>query len=171
MAHEFHYKKSLAIDESQLDREWLEQPENYAEVAEEVADAKLVYDNLKIKFEKLKGERAIDIRTKPTEFGIKVKLTNDIVDNQLVTLPELVKLQMRLNKARYKLNKLQGAEIAWQQRKSALTKLTELYVTGYYSELRGASLPREKTKDFGRNRSEEKTAKALKKKKRKSKGE
>lgn len=127
-------KEDLRIDEDALDREWLSQPELYLEYGEKLADAKEAEGNLKLAVERERAVAYLDISKNPVSYGLNEKPTKDAILATVSGLEEVQEVENDYNEAKKISSRLNSAVLAFEQRKSSLTKLTDLYLAGYYSE-------------------------------------
>jgi hypothetical protein len=125
----------LAIDENQLDVEWLGQAELYYTYAAKLSDAIASMDEAKADFELTQAELAKDIREDPGKYDLG-KVTDKSVEATVIMQKEYQEAQAAVNTAKHRVGVLKAAVDALDQRKKALEKLVELRLANYYSEPR-----------------------------------
>lgn len=123
----------LEIDELKLERELKIQAPMVRTWSENLAEAQAKYDEAKATLEVSDAELSIAIRKDPEKFGID-KVTESTISALITTHPEHKINQKRLIQARYNLDLAKAAVNGLQDKKRALTLLTDLYVHNYYSE-------------------------------------
>ena len=121
------------IDELHLDKELKIQARMVRYWSEQVAEAQAEYDTAKSNLATVEAELGLAIRKRPESYGIE-KVNNDVVNACIIVHPEYKIASKRLIKARYELDVRKAATAALQDKKRALTLLTELYIHQYYNE-------------------------------------
>lgn len=141
-----NYNDDLIIDKYSLDDMLEKQPVIYMRYQEKSKEKQKNVDDLKIEIDIIKN----DLKTKEGELFVKYKnlkidgkTPNDSVVNGMVLMDEsrkkifekMIKKQKEYNKAVYDYGILDAAVKSFEQRKKSLEKLTELYISGYYSSV------------------------------------
>ncbi len=130
-----NYRKDIVIDETDLAKEWLEQPSLFLYYAEAHADAIDLRDKKKADMEyayareyaKIKDNWQEYFDSKPTEAAIKEFILNS-EDYQAAEKSYL--------NANRDVNVLLAAKTAFEHRKRALENLVSLKISGFHSEPR-----------------------------------
>jgi Cdc6-like AAA superfamily ATPase len=134
-----NYEEEIKIDVDALDLEWRDQPVLMMTYARQAAEARRHLDQMKEKIELVKAELDREIRTKPERYGIE-KITENAVQNTIITLPEFKKASKILLDAKFDADIAQSAVIAISQRKDALENLVRLHGQQYFA---GPKVPRD----------------------------
>lgn len=127
------YRDDLEIGKHNLDEEWENQPLLFAKWAEEEVEAQFQRDKKK---EQLELERAkIDsaIRKNPMAFGID-KVTEAAIQNVILQTKSYQKISNDYLDAVKNSKILSVARESFDQRKKALEKLTDLFLSNYWAE-------------------------------------
>lgn len=127
------YKEELFIDKFGLDEEWLQQPGRFMKWAEMAADAVYARDKAKEKLEYVEAELDAEARSDWDTHCPGIKMTNDGVVAWVRIQPLYREAVDALNVATRTMNIMTAAKSAFEQRKKALEKLTELFIAGHYS--------------------------------------
>ncbi len=123
--NEYNYAEDLAIDPDQLDEAWLNQPGLYMKYAQ--AHAQAVLDKDKV-WERLKIRRSQLIKeAKETGAGNATLQEAYYRDHK-----DHIALKDELIQAEYDCSILQGACIAFSNRKAALENMVRLWIAEYY---------------------------------------
>lgn len=123
----------LEIDELRLDKELKIQAKMVRHWSEVVAERQAQYDSSKAALEITDAEISQSVRKNPESFGIE-KVNNDAVKEAVLTHPDHKIAQKKVIKARYELDVAKAAVSGLQDKKRALSLLTELFIRDYYSE-------------------------------------
>ena len=126
-------KDILEIDKFSLDKEWERQSILYMEWAEKVAEKQLHRDKMKFNLEYVKANLDYQIRSSPEKYGI-VRVTEASIQNAIINQPEYIAAKDKFIKAEYDLSLAQSIKEALHHKKKALENLTQLWLSGYYSE-------------------------------------
>jgi len=129
------WTKFVQIDVFALDKNWLEQPEKYMEVAEQAADARAEVDACKIYLENLQAALDNKIRRDPQMYGLD-KITEGGVSTAIKRFKSYKKAQQSLLDAKKKSGKLDAVLSALDHRKKALENLVFLQGQNYFSKPR-----------------------------------
>lgn len=129
------YKEEIAIDVDALDKEWSNQPTRFCEWAEKEVDAQFERDRAKEKLDLVKAEVDSAIRKNPKTYGINAeKITEMAISNAIIQdkryKEALSGYLEKVKKARI----LGVAREAFDHRKRALEKLTDLFLSQYWSD-------------------------------------
>lgn len=129
------YIKDLEINEHKLDQEWLRQPSVYMAYSEAAVMAEDERDRAKRALEVAVAEADQSIRKAALDAGEKV--TEAVVANRVTLHPMVDAAERRFLEANTKAKLLAAAPRAFDQRKKALEKLSELFIAGYFSAPKG----------------------------------
>jgi len=132
------FKEELAIDPNALDVEWVEQPTQFFNVAEQAAEARREVDRAKLALEVTEATLDNDIRSNPAKYGLP-KVTETALKSAMHLTEEYQEAQKALSEAQYEKAMLDAATQAWDQRKRALENLVSLHGQSYFA---GPSVPR-----------------------------
>jgi hypothetical protein len=127
------FKKDLEIDQFSLDSEWRDQPLRYAEWAEKAVDASFQYDKAKERLDVARADLDQKIRKEPAKYGIE-KFTEGAVSAAIANNKDFQKQNEEVLEAKRNKMLLDIAPIAFEHRKRALEKLTDLFLSKYYAE-------------------------------------
>ncbi len=130
-------KLDLSINLDQLDVDWASQPNQMWVWSQHAADAQLVVDDMKAALALTEAELDKLIRDAPGDFGIN-KLNNDIVKYTIIRQKDYKDAVSDLNKAKHRAAIIDAAVSGLVDKKRALTKITDLQISVYYSEMRHA---------------------------------
>jgi hypothetical protein len=137
--HILDYDKDIAIDETALDVEWLEQPRLMLRYTTHAAAAKQQLDEAKEKLDIVTAKLDADIRTSPGDYGIS-KLTESAIQGAITLSTVYQDALQTYNKTRYEHEMAQAAVRAMDQRKTALENLVRLLTASYFA---GPQVPRD----------------------------
>ena len=124
--------ENLPIDPSMLDEEWLNQPLLFDEAQQEAADAQKIRDELKDQLAQLEAEKGADIRGNFDKYGFAKAPTVQAVIDKLLVDTDIQELKKELNESQYNVNVANNTVRSLEMRKSALAKLTDLWIINYY---------------------------------------
>lgn len=128
------YQEELLISKFELDEEWLKQPGRFMKWAEMAADSVYARDKAKEKLEYVEAELDAVARSEWDVNCPGIKMTNDGVIAWIRVQPMYRESVDALNVATRTMNLMLAAKAAFEQRKKALEKLTELFIAGHYSK-------------------------------------
>lgn len=134
MKNKIDPERDFQIDENNLDSEWIGQPRLYFRYASGVADARRDLDECKSDLEVTKAElyRKISGCEDPAVYGLK-KTTEAAIASAIVEQDSCREAQGAVVEARHRLDVLSAAVAALDHRKTALTKLVDLFLANYFS--------------------------------------
>lgn len=129
-------KEILKIDRNVLHIEWERQSQLYLEWAEKWAQAVFRRDRLKNKLDLVRARLYAEIKKNPQEYGIdpNTRLTDSYVESIILQNSQYSKVYNLYIEAIRKVNSYAALKEALQHRKKALEALTQLYLTGYFSQ-------------------------------------
>jgi len=128
-----NFKEDLVIDQYSLDKEWMNQALLYADWAEKSVTAAFEYDKAKERLDVTKAELDMNIRKDPSSFGIE-KVTEGSIQSTITSNLIYQEANNKLLEAKRDAKLLEVAKDSFEHRKKALEKLTDLFLSKYYSE-------------------------------------
>ncbi len=123
----------VSIDEYQLDREWVIQPELVYEWAVAAADARREMDAAKARLEVVKADLSLKMRSDPQSYGLP-KTTDAAVTSAVTVADECVEAVNAYHVARHRYELIQAGLAALENRKKALENLVSLHLSNYYAQ-------------------------------------
>lgn len=123
------------VDENDLEREWIEHPRAYHHHALLLAEARNKVAEAKAEFELVQAELDHKVRLHPDNYGLE-KLTEKVVEAAVLRQPEYQVAQQVFLRARYDESVVQAAVDALDHKRTALSRLVELYLNDYNSQPR-----------------------------------
>lgn len=126
------FKKDLEIAKHELDKEWINQPILFVEWAEQAVNASFVKDKAKERLDLTRAEVDFKIRSNPSKYGIE-KITESVVTNTIITSKEYKAANDNYLNAIKEAKILDVAREAFDHKKKALERLTDLFLAGYWS--------------------------------------
>ena len=144
------FKKDIKIDPLDLVAEWEHQPEMFhdykVEHAKAVRERDILISQIDRKareIEILRAETDLKIRENPSNYGIE-KITENTIHATVLSQETVKKayeqyfdMKEKLAGLDYEVNALDSAYWAFVQRKTALEKITALYLSEYYATKMG----------------------------------
>lgn len=127
------YKEDIKIDIDQLDQEWIKQAGLYQHYAKQEATALYERDQLIDSLALLQAQLDGDIRTNPEKFGITGKPTEAAILNKIKQQEAYTEANSCVMKSTCKAKIIGSAVRAFDHKKKALEKLTDLYLSGYWA--------------------------------------
>lgn len=131
-------KNDLEIDIYRLEDEWSNQPLLVQEYSEKLAKARKELEELENHLELVKAKVGKAVRTDPESYGID-RITVDAVNSEITMSKEYQSTLSEIVDKRYQVDLLKGMISALDNRKKALEKQVELFLTGYFSNPRLSS--------------------------------
>ena len=126
------FKRKMEVDKNMLDVQWEEHAEIYFQYVEISSACSQVIDGLKDELSVAEAEKDFKLRSNPDKYGIE-KVTNDVVKAFVAKDKKLAEKRQEIQEWMYYDRILRGALTSIEHRKRALTKLSDLYIAGYYS--------------------------------------
>lgn len=127
------YADDLLIEQYELDVEWLKQPMyfmKWSEVAENaISERDQAREEMTIEVAKLE----LAMRANPEKYGID-KVTDKSIDAAIKASEKYSKLSSQFQEKAKKAKILSAARDAFEHRKTALSKLTDLFLSNYFSQ-------------------------------------
>lgn len=141
----------LNIDESRLNRECVRLPNQYRQVAFQLAETDRDIAEAEAERDVRKAELALKIRNSPAEFGME-KVTEDCLKQIIVANPRIQKLEAKIRTLRHKQSMEKALVAGLEVKKRSLTNLVELHSAGYFAEVRMSGQGRESLDKISRER-------------------
>ncbi len=132
------YEADIAIDETALDIEWLDQPRLMLKYCKHAARARRIMDRTKEALEVCKAQVDKHVRTDPEKFGI-MKLTEATVQGAILLHEDYIDAMSKYIDTKYEYEVASLALRSFEQRKSALENLVRLHGMSYFA---GPTSPR-----------------------------
>ncbi len=126
-------EQDLTIDKENLDFECIDQPQRFMKWSKKFADAVRERDLAKRQCSVIRSQINADIRVRPAEYGIDSKVTEGAITATLEMVEDVVNAEKAVIDSQYDVNIYSGAKEAFDQRKSMLERLINLYISGYWS--------------------------------------
>lgn len=139
----------LKVDLNQLDDEWVKQPNIYYEAASQASDARKDYEEARNDLEVVKAELDKAIREDPESYGVG-KLTEAIVTQTIVRQKEYKRACQEVVNTRHAMDVANAYVGALDHKKTALTKLVDLFLSNYFSKPQASKGAKEKMEDVER---------------------
>lgn len=125
----------LGIDLNELHIQCAKQPDLYGQFAEQLADAKRDHDEAEAELKRVVAELDKRIRSKPHKFDLPEKITEKMVESTIILQDEYQEAQKNVIAAKHQVNLLSGETTRLEHRKRMLTKIVDLRLNDYYSEV------------------------------------
>lgn len=122
----------VEIDPYTLDKEWTRQPDLIKRWGIKLADAEEKVERLKSELKITAAELNVSIRESPEMYGLD-KCTEAAIANQVLVQAPYKQAVSKLNEARHELGIVEAACEALDHRRTALAKLSDLWMADYYS--------------------------------------
>ena len=123
----------LNIDELNLDKECINQPTRYFEFANKLANARNALDEARGDYDVTEAEISKRIRDNPAKFGLEAKTTETAIKAAVAVQPTLKVALQAVNEAKHRVDILQAAVTALDQRKRMLVLLVDMRGQDLYS--------------------------------------
>lgn len=127
------YKEDIQIDIDQLDQEWIKQASLYQYYAKQEATALYERDQLVDALALMQAKLDGDIRLNFGAHGFESKPTETAILNSIKQNPIYTEANSLVMKATCKAKIIGSAVRAFDHKKKALEKLTDLYLSGYWA--------------------------------------
>lgn len=128
------------LDETQLDKAWLDQARHFLEASLAVADRRADCDRAKALIDSVTAEVCLEIRKSPDEFDLD-KATDKGVEAAATCNVRVKKAQEKYIVAKHALDRAVAVVNALEHRKRALENLVSLFGMNYYAD------PKARTKE------------------------
>jgi hypothetical protein len=131
----------FAIDQNNLDSEWVNQPKLCRRYSERLADAQRDLEQAETKLEVVDAD--LDYRIRKKAGSGEKKPTEAAIKNQLIRSIEHIEAVAKIQKLRHRVGILRAAVKTVDHRKTALENLVDLRLADYFSEPRVRKTNRE----------------------------
>ncbi len=122
-------RDALAISKTDLDNEWVAQPQTFHEIADHLAMSISYRDEAKDELKDLEAE--LDGIIRADAASEERKVTNDAVKAQIREDKKFKALSVKLIQLTRDVNQLSALKESWIMRRYALQDLTSLHISGY----------------------------------------
>jgi hypothetical protein len=133
-----NYDEDLRIDRDQLEIEWEKQPMIYFYWAQKEAEALEAKDRASQKLNIVQAEMDAKIRSNPSAYNLPEKTTETAIKYTLINTEQYLEAQNDLIEKNKTVRILSAAVKAFDHKKTGLSKLSELWLGGYWSTAGGA---------------------------------
>ena len=142
-------KSFLKIDPFALDKEWLNQPSLYMDMAEKAANARKDYDEAKRELDLVEAALFAKVRKSPLKYDLPEKPTEGACRSHVLTMPAYSDAFKEVVEAKHRLDIYSAAVVALEHRKRALTLLVELHgQSAVWVSARKKLTPKRTTSDY-----------------------
>ena len=121
------------LDQNELDKEWVRQPELYYRYATELSETRHELEKLKAEKELTIAELDRDVRRNPQQFGLE-KTTETTVQNTIVVQRRYQEVNDAFLKALHAVDVCKVAVDTLDHRKKALENSVSLWLANYFSK-------------------------------------
>ncbi len=126
------YREDLKIDQNNLHREWESQPMLFMKWAEASVQAQFERDEAKSRLDVCRAKLDGEIRANPGNYGIE-KITEAAIQSAITLHKDYSTANSNYINSVQSAKILDAAREAFDHKKKALEKITDLYISGYYS--------------------------------------
>lgn len=147
------YNEDLTIDKNALEIEWEKQAAIYFYWAEKEAEALEAKDKASQRLDIVQAEMDAKIRSNPSAYNLPEKTTETAIKYTLINTEQYLEAQNDLIEKNKTVRILSAAVKAFDHKKTGLSKLSELWLGGYWSTAGGA--PREMKENINQRKGEE----------------
>ena len=126
--------KDLSVDKHALDEELVAMPQLVMLYNEWVAEAYEQRDHLKNLLDLERAKLDAAVRSNPTGYGIKEKVTESAISSVIIQSEKIVDLQNQIIQSQKELNVLSGARDAVRNKGIVLENLVKLRLAEYYTD-------------------------------------
>lgn len=123
----------FGIDSLQLELEWQNHPQMVINAAQVAADRQRDFDFAKQNAEYESSRLKNDVRSNPGDY-INGKVTESSIDDAVTAHPDYRLAQKAMIEAKHAMNLADGTSLALEHKKSALSKMVDLWIHEYYSD-------------------------------------
>ena len=142
------------LDQHRLDEEWVNQPKLYHRYAEQLADAREMWEKAKAakdladdELKKMEAEIDLDVRKRFSDYGFEKRPTEPAIANTVLVSPQREDYQQKVYQARrriiatkHRVDVLESVVSAFDHRKKSLESFVQLFLANYYSQPRGRAM-------------------------------
>ena len=127
-----NYREDILIDRFNLEVEWESHTHKFINYMEQEVEAQDIRDQLERRLELVRAEMDDLIRSKPGKYGIE-KVSETAIKSAIIKSKQYREAEGEYLKALKRTRLLSGVMKAMEHRKRALSDLTSLQISGYYS--------------------------------------
>jgi len=140
---DLEYLKDIEIDRHNLTEEWLDQGTRYLRWGVASVEASYLRDQIADEIDTVKAEVEEDIRNRPEKHGIENSSktgapTEAAIKMGVLKHKDVIDVKERFNEAKRMAALMAVGERAMNNRKTALERITDLEITGYNADPKGA---------------------------------
>ena len=128
------FVEDLKLDQHGLDFEWLRQASLFQQYAVLYADLASFRDEAKEDLQRIDGEIFLDVRENYGKYDLDTKPTEATIKSVVLLDPDHIAAFKKYNEANRRMMIVQGAKTALEHKKSALERLSALYMSGYWAD-------------------------------------
>ncbi len=139
------YEEDMELDQHGLDFEWLRQSSLYLKYSVLYADLASYRDEAKEELQRIDAEIDLEIRADWNSFGFETKPTEGAIRAVILQDDRHINASKAHINALREVNIVQGAKVALDHKKSALERLSTLYLSGYWADPR---IPKEAKDEY-----------------------
>lgn len=147
------YEEDLKIDKNALEIEWEKQADIYFYWAKKEAEALEERDRANQRLNIVQAEMDAKIRSNPFAYGLSEKTTETAIKNTLVNSKEYLTAENDVIEKNKIVRVMSAAVKSLDHKKTGLSKLSELWLGGYWSTMGGA--PKEMKETINNKRGED----------------
>ena len=125
------YKDDIKINRFALDTEWEQHPSKFLEWAEKSVEAQFEKDKTKDQLDLVRAQIDLEIRN---GLGEGKKATESAISNLVILDPRYQEASKKYREAVNDAKILDVAKDAFEHKKKALEKMTDLWISGYWSD-------------------------------------
>jgi len=129
----------LAVDKHDLDNEWVGHCTLVMKWTERAVRAKREWDRAKNQLELVRAELNLDMRGKPSKYGLPTKPAEKHFESAIVAERSYRDAQKRVINTKFRSDLAQGVVNGLEHRKRTLENLVRLHLSGFYSEPKAGS--------------------------------
>ena len=149
-------RKVVDIDEYQLDKECVNLPTDILKYSSILAKKKRNYDSAKSNLENVEAKLQMEIREDPSKFGLD-KVTENAIKSALVLNEDYKKAKEQVLQAKYEMDVSQAVVNALEAKKKSLAMLVDLYLVGYFSEMKADPVSKQAVEEVIKNKVRKRT--------------
>ena len=142
---EIDYEQDMELKQHGLDFEWLRQSSLYLKYSVLYADLASYRDEAKEELQRIDAKTDLEIRSNYGEYGFETRPTEAAIKAVILQDAGHIKAANELILATREVNIVQGAKVALDHKKSALERLSTLYLSGYWADPR---IPKEAKNEY-----------------------
>lgn len=142
------YKEDVYIDKNKLDEAWENQALLFCQWAEKVVEATFDRDRAKENLEIVKA--TLDKKIRMDSARTNTKITEEAIKNSIILSQDYQEANQQVIESVKTLGIMYVAKDSFEHRKAALSKLTDLWLSQYWSEPREGQVTKKVREDQAR---------------------